>query len=179
MNQTVTVLPGQVYRHFKNRLYQVITVAKHTETGEKLVVYQALYGSFGIYARPYEMFISEVDRTRYSVTEYPQQYRFELVHAESLKENTETEETTSCIPLQKGRKQSHTAQALLMDFLDTDSYREKLDIMGRMGEDCTENIVNSMALSLDIGLKGTTVEECMEEIRKCLALHMKYEGRRD
>lgn len=50
------------YRHFKGREYEVIGVAKHSETLEELVVYRALYGDNGLWVRPRDMFLEEIQR---------------------------------------------------------------------------------------------------------------------
>ncbi len=50
-----------IYRHYKGKEYRVLFIAKHSETVEEMVVYQALYGDFGYWVRPKEMFIESVN----------------------------------------------------------------------------------------------------------------------
>lgn len=56
------IQPGRKYRHFKGNEYLVLHLAKHSETMEPLVVYQALYGDLGIWVRPLAMFLEEVEK---------------------------------------------------------------------------------------------------------------------
>ncbi len=83
---------GDVVQHFKRAmiteeeakankyLYKIVGIAEHSETKELMVVYQALYGDFKMYVRPYSMFMSPVDRVKYPDAQ--QEYRFEKVHSD-------------------------------------------------------------------------------------------------
>ena len=71
------VIINGIYRHFKGSKYKVIATAQHTETGEKLVIYIPLGVGGNIYARPIDMFLSEVDRDKYP--EIQQKYRFHYI----------------------------------------------------------------------------------------------------
>ena len=74
-----TLQPGGVYRHYKGNLYKALYVATHTETEEPLAVYQALYGEYGIWARPLAMFLDDVTLSDGSVVQ-----RFTLVEESDI-----------------------------------------------------------------------------------------------
>ncbi|MBD9253263.1 DUF1653 domain-containing protein [bacterium] len=56
-----SIKPGR-YRHFKGKEYEVLGVARHSETQEELVVYRALYSDFGLWVRPARMWNETVER---------------------------------------------------------------------------------------------------------------------
>ncbi len=164
------VKPGQFYKHFKEKLYQIITVAEHTETGEKMVVYQALYGDFRTYVRPYEMFVSEVDHEKYP--EVTQKYRFELIKTENIGNNVKKPEETEVLheKVETRGREPEEAQINpdLLAFLELDTLAEKLEMFRELGKRIDEHLLDSIAASLDIVVEEGPLAKRYQEVLNCL-----------
>jgi hypothetical protein len=186
---------GEIYRHFKDRLYQIITVAIHSETGEPMVVYQALYGDFKTYVRPLDMFISEVDRQKYP--DINQKYRFELVRTQAGKEITSAEQDKLAVPLsnkvdtttpQAGNPKLETeptisyiqdgVNSILLKFLDAQSYSKKLDVITTNMKHLDDRLINDMAAALDCTVDEGPLDERIHGLIYCLQAMCRFEDRR-
>lgn len=175
-------MPGEIYKHFKNKLYQIVGVAKHSETKEKMVIYQALYDDFGMYARPYDMFMSEVDHKKYP--EVTQKYRFERVDRVG-EEAKEIVEETKIDAVPDNIKEDSTPEleiideempnADLMAFLDAETYEEKRALLIAMRPRITDRLINDMAAALDITVDEGELESRFKSLLFCVSKMDEYE----
>lgn len=166
------VQPGQFYKHFKEKLYQIIAVAEHSETGEKMVVYQALYGDYRIYVRPYEMFVSEVDHEKYP--EVTQKYRFELINSGIIgntdvkPEKSETAEAEPVSSADEKKTQESGVDPDLLAFLELDTLAEKLEMLRDLRKRINDHLLDSIAASLDIVVEEGSLQKRYQEVLNCL-----------
>lgn len=140
---------GEIYKHFKGNLYEVIAIGKHTESMESMVVYQELDGE-NVYVRPLEMFVSKVDKEKYP--EILQTYRFEL--------------------------QDNTSTLSIMDFLDLSTTTEKIQYLETMKDSMTEEFLGIVSQSLDFVENDGSLEERYRALLQYLRTVEKYEKRR-
>ncbi|MBD5485496.1 MAG: DUF1653 domain-containing protein [Lachnospiraceae bacterium] len=200
--------PLEMYSHFKGNIYQIRCLAKHSETGEMMVVYQAMYDTFQIYVRPLDMFMEEVDRAKYP--DVKQRYRFELLQDMELSLSAQEESFRQTEPAVQAEPQEDKAvpeqaktpghtmpdsvqqeqvqtdesneqiniDPLVMDFLDADTYEQRLNILTALRHRITDEMINTMAVAVDLEIKDGDVEERYEELKNCLLTFEKYEGNR-
>lgn len=178
-----TVKKGEIYRHFKGNLYQIVGIAKDSETQKDVVIYQALYGDMGLWVRPYDMFLSEVDHEKYP--EVTQKYRFELLS--QLACNNAPEPVTSQMPEEKKAESDSTGtnadsedtpDERLLKFLDSDTYKEKLDCLAMFKKTIDDRLINDIAAALDLTVDEGDIETRYRSLRSALEILAKFECNR-
>lgn len=168
--------PQEVYKHFKGNLYQICCLARHSETREILVIYQAMYGDFEIYARPLSMFMEEVDRSKYP--DAVQKYRFELQKSSDASDVNDIDDVSDAGQSQTDDTEEFHIDPLLLQFLDADSYERKLDILDKLHNRIDDKMINTMAVAIDLEVKDGDLEDRYMELRNCLLTFKRYECNR-
>ena len=182
--------PGEFYRHFKNKLYQIVAVAIHSETREKLVIYQALYGEYGVYARPMDMFMSEVDKEKYP--DVKQKYRFERIEDiakeskldklsdskvieqdKKLKEDSVSNDNTL-----KTDKDADFGKGYFIEFLEADDLSTKKEILIANRELISERELDTIYEIY--GLKRRKIDRDLDiaDLIGYFDMQQQYEGKR-
>ena len=230
--------PHEIYKHFKGNLYQIVAIAEHSETGEHLVIYQALYGEFKTYARPLAMFTGRVDKVKYP--DVTQEFRFELQGPDSARQAAESEPAqagqmakaepasqvaesepaqantvTGAAPETKATENQTKAEEpsktenptkaeepnkaeesvkpemsseyteeeltldpLVLQFLDADSYEQRLNILAGLQHRVTDEMITTMAIACDVEVSEGSTEERFDSLRNCLLTLERYECNR-
>ena len=195
----------EIYRHFKGKLYQILTLAENEEDGRMLVIYQALYAPFKVYARPLTAFTERLDRAKYPNA--AQEYRFERVadpkadaasYAGLPREGSDTdvpdERSTKDKPagvladarpaerLPERQPAENAAGGVnpdLLLFLDAREPEDKLDALFRIKSRLTPDMLTVIEMSQGMEPQETwSVEERYKHIKNDIITKQKYEQKR-
>ena len=159
--------PGQIYRHFKGNIYRIITIADHSETGELLVIYKRDDEEGRAYARPLDMFMSEVDKKKYP--QVREKYRFTLCSDDVLADLG--------ISADGAAESTSGLDPMLEAFLDAPTISDKLERFYDMRNHASESVLDYVAASLDLEIKGDESEK-YSQILAALKAKEKYESNR-
>ena len=181
----------------ESNIYQIITIARHSETGIKMVVYQQLYAPYEVYVRPLEMFMSKIDTKKYPNEK--QTYRFEKIDIRGEEKADVPKETSSETlnrVLNKGKSEEEPQQSETLEtenaenesdfeldpgiaeFLDAESYEKKLQILSKLHSRITDAMIDTIAVSLDTEIKEGDIERRYSELKNCLLTMERFECNR-
>ena len=187
---------GEIYQHFKGKLYRIVALATHTETGEQLVIYQALYGEFQVFARPLSMFLEKVDAKKYPDAAGKDRFmRIPMAEAAAVPQPVPAPSENPVEPRPAAMPSESTVESQavaassensvepqpdpgLLAFLDADSYEEKLEVFAALEGKADLHMLNAIAASLDLELSEGSLEEQYDTLKSCLMTLERYECNR-
>ncbi|MCD7807529.1 MAG: DUF1653 domain-containing protein [Lachnospiraceae bacterium] len=145
---------GETYRHFRGEFYEIVTLAEDIRSGQRLVIYRTLYGEEKTFAAPLEDFLAPVNGEKYADAQ--QKYCFE---------KSEPPKVTQIDPA-------------VLEFLDADTYAQKLRIFVGVEHRITDDMINTMALALDTEVPEGRIEERAASLKSVLSTQARFEVNR-
>lgn len=146
---------GEFYHDLNNNLYQVVTAAKHAQTEELLVVYQALYGEFGVFAAPLAKFCAEM--------------KLKMEQSKEQKENPQQTQP---------QEELCGVNPKVLEFLDTEDFDERYNILVSLRDEMNDQIIDTLSIALDVVIPEGRLEERYQALKSSLRTRQKYETMR-
>lgn len=166
---------GEIYRHFKGNLYEIVIIARDSETLEEKVVYKEVEGD-AAYVRPLPMFVSLVDKEKYP--NVMQEFRFEIVQeTEGLQKNAHTEAISSSLEDVDSEVQI-AGRDMIMEYLEQESVDNRIDYLVRIKDRITPTFISVVAQSLDFVENEGELSDRYEAILRYLRTVARYESGR-
>lgn len=169
--------PGEIY-YVKDKPYQIITIAVHTHTSEKMVVYQELFGEFRFLVQPLKLYMEERYQSDLTVVKDDIHEADPQKQVSTLNSGIPASTDTNVSSQDIHQDNMDPVSNLLLQFLDASSYRKKLEILTSNRKHINDRIINDMAISLDCTVDEGPLEERIQELIVCLEAMSRFEDRR-
>lgn len=166
---------GEIYRHFKGNLYEIVLIARDSETLEEKVVYKEVDGE-SAYVRSLPMFVSLVDKEKYpNVT---QEFRFEIVQDAEVSQNASREASDAFVNADTKSEEKISEHDMIMEYLEQETVSEKIDYLIRAKDRITDTFVSVVAQSLDFAENEGELLDRYDAILRFLRTVARYESGR-
>ena len=191
------------YQHFRGGRYQVLMLAEKEDTGEQLVIYQALYGDNKVYARSLSSFLEELDPARYP--DAVQRFRFQRMVGNEVPEESDQRQQENAVvngsqnpqkemaseaAAEPASNEAHSSEVeaagaevkeepaldpMLERFLDARTTQDRLTVLDEMRGRVTDSMIDTMALASDVEVKPGPLQLRYEDLHDCLLTIQRYE----
>lgn len=176
--------PGEIFYLKEDKPYQVITMGFHKETGESMIIYQALFGEFKTLVLPLNRFVNEVQKdiikihkeTDNSLPLFHEKTIAKVIQGNATQDNVQDMEEQS--KEVEYKEPEEKINPILVDFLDAETYSEKLEVITTNLDDIDNRLINNMAVSVDCNVDDGNLDERLQELIYCLNKKSRFEDKR-
>lgn len=175
--------PGEMYKDREGKPYQILCVAEHFDTEEKMVVYQALYGAFEFLVRPLGIFVRNMERAQKATV--PKEHNSIKAEcrektdsdSEKIQKEQKTFEPDQTLPADR-QTEGGQADPALLEFLDADTLEEKYQVIKSMQHSITDRLIDNFAVTLDLVIPDGRLDDRYQELLSSMRTMQKFETAR-
>jgi hypothetical protein len=170
----MTPRAGEIYYLTKDKPYQIITIGVHKETGESMVIYQALFGDYKTYVLSLPKFMEEMH-----ILAFHKQNPDDNSDTDQVKDQiNNSDDNSTYLHNEVDGSSGERINELLLRFLDEGSYTRKLEIITTNKKAIDDRLINDMAASLDCTIEDGPMAQRLQELIYCLEQLSRFEVRR-